>query len=158
MPIPFTEYQKELAEKKEQSDKDLALNPDKFKGVKPGAIIGQIYTDLYSQAAYINEDIDELKTKITESVKDLFSSMGEDAINITLDSTCEYVNTLLALPDSRKDAGEECKITTDELYDLLNGVCCRIDFAKNLLDLYLKHERMKELLALKELTQQNILL
>ena len=134
------------------------MNPDKFKGVKPGVIIGQIYPDLYSQAAYINKDIDELKTKITESVKNLFSSIGEEAINITLDSTYEYVDTLLALPDSRKDAGEECEITTDGLYDLLNGVYCRIDLAKTLLDLYLKHERMKELCDRQKLAQQNILL
>lgn len=156
MLIPFTEYQKKVAEKKQQSDKDLALNPDKFKGVKPGAVIGQMYPDLCSQAAHINKDMDELKTKITESVENLFSSMGEEAINIALDSTYEYVDTLLDLPDSRKDA--ESEITTDGLYDLLNGVYCRIDLAKTLLDLYLKHERMKELCDRQKLAQQNILL
>ena len=153
MLIPFTEYQKKVAEGKKQSDKDLALNPDKFKGVKPGAIIGQIYPDLYSQAAYINKDIDELKTKITESVKNLFSSMGEDNIKMEIDSMSDYLTNFFQ--DLDEDDNRHSRKT---LISVHGDVYAQGIIAKILFDIYLSNRHINKLLALKELTQQNILL
>lgn len=157
MLIPFTEYQKKVAEK-QQSDKDSTLIPDKFENVKPEAIIGQIYPDLCSQAAYINKDIDDMKSKISESVKNLFGSMGEEAINFVLDSVYQHVDKFLDLPNFSDDADKEYSFTKEGLYDLSSKVFLHIDLAKALLDLYIKNDRMKTLHERQELTQQNILL
>lgn len=156
MLVPFTEYQKKVAEKKQQPDKDLALNPDKFKGVKPSAIIGQIYPDLCSQAAYINKDIDELKTKITESVENLFFSMGEEAINIAIDSISPYVDNYLDFSSADND-DEEIVFTKKGLRELSGDIYIRAELAKTLLDLYLKKIKLKELYDLKKSAQNNIL-
>lgn len=81
MHIPFEEYQKKVAEKQQPSN-DSTVNLDRFKGGgKPAAVIGEIYPDLYSQAAYINKDIAEIKATVVESVKALFDDMGEDAVS-----------------------------------------------------------------------------
>lgn len=117
-----------------------------------------MYPDLYSQAAYINKDIDDVKTKISESVKNLFGSMGEEAINLVLDSVYQYVDKFLDLPDFSDDADKEYSFTKDNLYDLSSKVFLHVDLAKTLLDIYIKNDRMKTLYERQELTQQNILL
>lgn len=152
--IPFTEYQKRVAEKKEQqSDKDLPLNPDLFNGVTPGAVIGQMYPDLYSQAAYINKDIDDTKTKITESVKELFFEVGEDAIKMAIDSISDYLTNFFQ--DLDEDDNSYSRKT---LISVQGDVYARGIIAKSLLDLYLSNNRMKKLVDQQKLAQQNILL
>lgn len=131
---------------------------DSKGGGEPYAIIGKMYPDLYSQAAYINKDIDDIKSKISESIKNLFGSMGEEAINLVLDSVYQYVDKFLDLPDFSDDADKEYSFTKDNLYDLSSKVFLHVDLAKTLLDLYLKNERMKDLLDRQKLAQQNILL
>lgn len=150
--IPFTEYQKKVAEK-QQSDKGLILNPDEFKERVPGAVIGQMYPDLCSQAAYINKDIDDTKTKITESVKELFFEVGEDAIKMAIDSMSDY------LTDFFQDLDEDDNsYSRKTLISVQGDVYVRGIIAKSLLDLYLSNKRMKELVDRQKLAQQNILL
>lgn len=159
MLIPFSEYQKIVAER-QQPGEELVLNPERFKegAGKPNAIIGQMYPDLYSQAAYINKDIDDVKTKISESVKNLFDSMGKEAINLVLDSVYQHVDRFLDFPGFSDGADKECRFTKEGLCDLSNKVFLHIDLAKTLLDIYIKNDRMKTLYERQELTQQNILL
>ena len=112
-----------------------------------------MYPDLCSQAAYINKDIDDTKTKITESVKELFFEVGEDAIKMAIDSMSDY------LTDFFQDLDEDDNsYSRKTLISVQGDVYVRGIIAKSLLDLYLSNKRMKELVDRQKLAQQNILL
>ena len=153
MHVPFEEYLKKIA-KKQQPSNNSEVNPDSFKGGgKPAAVIGEIYPDLYSQAAYINKDIAEIKAAIVESVKSLFDGMGEDVIKTSIDSIYTYVDSFLGISDE-----EEYCFTKKGVFELSNQVYCLVNMTKTLLDLYLKHQRLKEMDNRSNLTKRNILL
>lgn len=157
MHIPFEEYQKKITEK-QQSSNESDVGTDGLGGGKPAAIIGEIYPDLRSQAAYINKDIADIKATVVESVKGLFGNMGEEAVKLSLDSIYDYVESFLALSREASNPDEEYSFTRKGLITLTNQVYSRVDLAKTLLDLYLNHRRLMELDDRLKLTKRNILL
>lgn len=156
MTVPFSVY-KERVEQKEETKK-IGLDPNTFKGVVPAGVSGQMYPDLYSQAAYINRDIEKAKTETVDLVEGLFDMMGDEAIVIAIDSIRNFVDSFLQLPDCMNEAEEEYDFSKAGLYDLSNGVYNRSEVAKTMLELYLKNERLRDLKDRAELTQKNILL
>lgn len=150
MCIPFSEYLKKIAEKNNQGG---GMSPYNYKGVKPSCVIGDMYPDLYSQASYINKDIDEAKSKMSEAIKDLFDIAGEDFINMVIDSISHYLIFVFQELDE-----EDNKFSKRELFNIQSDVFCRGELAKTLLALYQRNERLKELKERAELTQKNILL
>lgn len=152
MLVSFSEYQKKVAEK-QKSDKDLELNPDKFKGIKPGAIIGQMYPDLCSQAAYINKDIEKLKSDMADTIKELFFEVGEEAVIMAIDYMSDY------LTNSFQDLDEDDNsFSRKTLLSVQGDVYARGIIAKKLLNLYLDNNQLKKLKERRELTEKNILL
>lgn len=154
MLVPFSEYQKRVAEK-QKSDKDLELIPDKFKEVKPETVIGQMYPDLCSQAAYINRDVETLKSNMVDTIKDLFFEVGEDAVTMTIDSMSEYLANFFQVQDLDEDDNTYSK---KALLSIQGDVYARGIIAKALFNLYLSNNRLKDLSRKQKLTQQNILL
>lgn len=157
MLIPFSDYEKKMPNKKE-SDKeaDKVLKPIDFKGVKPTMVTGHIYPDLYSQASYLNKDIEDVKTGIAEAVDELFDSIGEEAVIVSIESIYDYVGRTLNTEGN--DMNEMCEFTWKGLRDIESEVYCRKEMAKTMLSLMLKRNRLNELESNIEKTKQNILL
>lgn len=80
------------------------------------------------------------------------------AKTLSLDSIYESVDNFLNLSDGVSESDEEYSFTRKGLLKLSNQVYCRVDLAKTLLDLYLKHRRLNELDDRLNLTKRNILL
>lgn len=152
MLVPFSEYQKRAAEK-QKSDKDLELIPDKFKEVKPETVIGQMYPDLCSQAAYINMDVETLKSNMVDTIKDLFFEIGKDAVTMTIDSMSEYLASLFQ--DLNED---DNSFSRKALLSIQGDVYARGIIAKKLFNLYLDNMQLRGLKERQELTEKNILL
>lgn len=149
MLIPFDDY---LTILESRNNSDVGIVPDNFKAAKPNSVVGEAYPDLYSQASYINRDISELKSKMAESVKELFQEIGEDAIEFAIDSIGDYLSSFFRDSDDENTfSGETLRLVMSEAY-------CRGITAKTLLKLYVQNERLRKLNSELELTQKNILL
>lgn len=151
MLIPFSEYQQKIGEKPK---KDPV--PDFEGGGNPKCIIGPVYPDLGSQAAYINRDIQKAKEGICQAVTDIFDLMGEEAVNIAIESMYDFTTGHLSL--GGQNMKEDCGFTWKGLSDLEDGIYYRKELAKNLFSLYLKNNRLRDLDYENKLTQQGILL
>jgi len=152
MLIPFSEYQKKV-DKKEESDNTHI--PD---GGIPRCVIGETYPDLYSQAMYIERDMEKVRGEITGLIKGLFDDMGDEAVSIAIDSIYDFTARHLGIGDNISDLSENCDLTWKGLRNLENGIYCRGELAKTMLSLYLKNSRLRNLRHDMKLTEQNVLL
>lgn len=118
MHIPFDDYLTMLESRNNSND---GIVPDNFKAVKPNNIVGEAYPDLYSQASYINRNISELKSKMAESVKELFQEIGEDAIEFAIDSIGDYLSSFF------RESDDENTFSSETLRLVISEVYCRGD-------------------------------
>ena len=152
MLIPFSEYQKKIEAKAGSGDSQI------LKGGVPRCVIGETYPDLYSQAMYIERDMEKVRGEITGLIKGLFDDMGDEAVSIAIDSIYDFTARHLGIGDNISDLSENCDLTWEGLRNLENGIYCRGELAKTMLSLYLKNSRLRNLRHDMKLTEQNVLL
>lgn len=149
--IPFSEYIQKIG-----TPESISTPNSKEGGGKPKCVAGNVYPDLGSQSSYINLDLTKAKEEISETVKDLFQSIGDEAIGITIESIYDFASNYLDTKD--KDPREDSGFTWEELSGLEDGIYYRKEVAKTLLSLYDKHKRIRNLEQNIELTKQGVLL
>lgn len=154
MLLPFSEYMAKAEVKR--NEREPEVNPMDYENVMPKAVIGEVYPDLPSQAAYINRDIQEANQKIVEATKEMFDCVGEEAIKIQLDSLSSHLDDFIMVNDSC--AEKEYTFTRKSLIGLSSDIYCRKELAKSMLSLYQLYDRVRDLKHKQEMTKKNILL
>ena len=136
------------------NENQVNFNPDDFINVTPVAKVGNTYPDLYSQASYLNKDIDRIKDEMCEKVIRLSFEQGDEAISKILDA---IYNFILGEYTMSNDI-DESDITPDFINNIANEVYSYNVIAKSIMDLLSLSRRLSEIDERIELTKHNVLL
>ena len=159
MLVPFQEYQKKIASKKDnktEDEKEDYLNPEDYKNDKPSSIIGEVYPDLYSQASYLNQDLERIKEKFIEYVNEFEFSVG--CINV-LYSILDEINDSIYYTLSKDNFdGEYLNLTKKGASDFSDKIGNMVELAKTMGKLHELEYTYRQLTKKISLTKSKILM
>lgn len=138
--------------------KDMNINPEDFKNVKPDCTTKGLGISLENQAIYY-------KNRSKDIIDDIFLDIKKTScitdqpgfgIELLLEGISRELTYYLGLPDDMKDADKNYTYTKEYLYGLNDRIYAHIELAKLIANIAIKYAELENVKDGIELTKRNI--